>query len=182
MSINKITYLSELAHINFYISNSLSCYFYFNDYIEVKKFLDQLELDQIYVVTFSLSFDFDGTYSNSFNLTHKDKTNVDDTPNISLSKAILLTSNSEPELISNFILNRVSLACNIFNLDENEDLQNLKVFVNYSKLNNPFFKKIHSSVQLLYKSSMGLMSLLPRYFFTNHISLFYRASESGMFS
>ena len=120
MTINRITYLSDvMPHIHCYLSNSLSCYFYFNDYIEVKKFLDQLEKNQVYVITLDLASDLVGTYNSSFN--HEQTLEEDNTPNISLSKPILVTSNSDPNLISNYILNRLKLASIIYNLEEDHD-------------------------------------------------------------
>lgn len=133
MSINRITYFSDIYHINCYIYNTLSCYFYFNDYIEVQKFLDQLEQDQIYVVTFYLTFNFDGVlHVNCFNI--ETEANFDNTPNILLSKPILVMSKSDPHLISKFICSRIRLAIDNILIEREEGLENLKVFVNYSKL------------------------------------------------
>ena len=102
MSINKITYLDQIIQNKFFVFADFHSYFlYFTDFIEVKQFLDKLEIDKIYVLTFEL---------------HMSEFTDDDLPVITLSKPILVTKNSSPILISKFLLNQISLA------DENLDL------------------------------------------------------------
>jgi hypothetical protein len=76
---------------------------YFTDIIEIKHFLDTLEIDKVYVATFE------------FHLS--DLSDNEDPPVITLSKPILLTKNSNPTLISKFILNQIRLADDKFSLD-----------------------------------------------------------------
>lgn len=129
MNTNRIIYLSELtSQVNCYITNTESCIFYFNDSLEVTKFLDQLVEEQIYVVTFLLTYELDGSHlSNS-----KEKDiicNSENIPYIILSEGILVASNSDPKLISNFILSKLSLATSMYNLNEDEDFEYFRVCV-----------------------------------------------------
>jgi hypothetical protein len=102
MSINKITYLSQFVPFEFYVfTNAQFAWFYFSDIIEIKLFLKNLELGKCYVLTLELFVS---------------DTN-DDTPVITLCDPILVTSNSNSTLISKFILNRISLADDKFDLD-----------------------------------------------------------------
>lgn len=95
-SINRITYLDQIIANRFFVFLDFESYFlYFTDFIEVKKFLDKLEIDKIYVLTFEL---------------HMSEFTDDDIPVITLSKPILVTKNSSPILISKFLLNQISLA------------------------------------------------------------------------
>lgn len=102
MSINKITYLSQFTPFEFYaFTNAKFAWFYFSDIIELKLFLRDLEVGKCYVLTLELFVS---------------DTN-DDTPVITLCDPILVTKNSNPILISKFILNRISLADEKFYLD-----------------------------------------------------------------
>jgi|ERR1700760_1726582 len=105
MTINNITFLDQIIPNGmFCFTNNLSTVFHFCDSIEITKFLNTLEHDQAYVVT------FDFIYSTlMYN---------EDVPTINLSKPIIITKNSNPETISNFIKERVILACNIHYLEE----------------------------------------------------------------
>jgi|HubBroStandDraft_3_1064219.scaffolds.fasta_scaffold00084_11 hypothetical protein len=105
MSINKITYLHQV------IPNKLFCFgsfmfspLYFSDIIELKLFLNNLENDKVYVLTFELS------------LTDLESDD-EDSPVITLSKPILITKNSSPKLLSQFLLHQISLADNKFDLN-----------------------------------------------------------------
>jgi hypothetical protein len=99
MSINKITYLSQFVDFKFFVfTNLLLDYFYFADLIELKLFLRKLEVGKCYVLIFLSEFD-------------------DDTPVITLCDPILVTSNSNPTLLSKFILNRLSIADDRFDLE-----------------------------------------------------------------
>jgi hypothetical protein len=90
MSIKNITYLDQILENRLFIFNNLSIeWLHFSDYIEIKSFLDSLEIDKTYVITFDfiiswLSYD-------------------EDSPVINLSKPILITKNSNPRLIADFI-------------------------------------------------------------------------------
>jgi len=105
MSINKITFLEEvIPHDMFCFSNNLITWFFFNDKFEVMDLLSNLEKEQAYVVTFDL-------FVSSL-------TCWEETPSIALSKPILITKNSNPELISNYLKERLNIACDTFDLDE----------------------------------------------------------------
>ena len=125
MSINNITYLDQIIpNRMFCFTNSLNTEFLFCDFIEVTKFLNTLEHNQAYVVTFDFIYSI---------LMYNE-----DVPTINLSKPILITKNSNPETISIFLKERVILACNIHYLDESNldnQLDGISVIVNYSKIN-----------------------------------------------
>jgi hypothetical protein len=105
MTITNITYLDQFYPNNLAIFNNPSITrLYFNDYIEITQFLGSLEQDKIYVLTFDfvvswLMFE-------------------EDSPVLNLSKPILVTKNSNPRLISNFIKDRIRLACDTYYLDD----------------------------------------------------------------
>ena len=125
MSINKITYLEEvIPHNLFCFSNNLTTWFYFNDIFEIRDFLDELEYNQAYVVTFDFFVD--------------SLMCCEETPSITLSKPILITKNSNSELISNYLKERVNIACDTFDLQETSSdnkMDSPVVVVNYSKIN-----------------------------------------------
>lgn len=122
MSIHKITFLEDvIPHSMFCSSNSLITWFYFNDPFEVKDLLSDLEYEQAYVVT----FDF---FVSSLLC-------CEETPAITLSKPILITKDSNPELISNYLKERINIACDSFHLEETSSLDGPVVVVNYSKIN-----------------------------------------------
>jgi len=109
MSINKITYLNQLIPNNFFVfADFIFYHLFFTDFKEVKQFLDQLEIDIVYVLTFEL------------HMSECSENEDVDIPVITLSKPILVTKNSNPVLISKFLLNQISLADE--NLDLNYDL------------------------------------------------------------
>lgn len=108
-SVNKITYLDEYfdksqTHI-FYARNSKYIKFIYLDSKEIKDFLINLEDDKVYVVTFDLIFSWI-TYDYGSN------------PFIILSKPILVTNQSNPLLISNFIHKRIITVSEIYSLDQ----------------------------------------------------------------
>ena len=104
MSITKITYSDQFHNGIIIISDPLIEIFQFNDYIEVTQFLENLKQDKVYVVTFSLVLSFiDGDEEN---------------PSIILSKPILICKNSNARIITNFLKNRIQIACNLYYLDE----------------------------------------------------------------
>jgi hypothetical protein len=105
MSINKITYLDQFVFTNFTVfTNSLIKRFYFNDIIEVTQFLNELEIDKFYVVSLEFVLSW---------LQYKE-----DSPIIILSKPIIITKNSNPRLITNFIKDKIRLACDNHYLDD----------------------------------------------------------------
>lgn len=104
MSINRITFLSQFLKFNFFLFNSPQvAWFYFSDIIEIQLFLRNLEVGKCYVLAFELIM-------SEFH-------DEDDTPAITLSDPILVTCNSNPTLISKFILNRINLADERFDLE-----------------------------------------------------------------
>jgi hypothetical protein len=107
-SINKITYLDDIYSNEqpeiYYFRNSYINRFYLMDKNEVADFLFNLNNSKIYLITFEfviswLQYD-------------------EDSPVISLSKPILITKDSNPSLISDFILDKIRLACDNYYLDE----------------------------------------------------------------
>ena len=111
MSIDKITYLDQIIEKNLFAYNTRteSEFLHICDALEVKYFLDHLEDDKFYVVTFDFIIS---------------KCTYDpDNPFIVLSKPIVITKYSNARLISNYIFNRINIACNTYCLDE--DLLNM---------------------------------------------------------
>ena len=127
MSINNITFLDQFISNNLFIfNNCLKQRFYFNDWIEVSMFLAELESDQVYV----LSFDF------VYSWLMYDEGD----PIITLSKPILITKNSDPKIISDFIRERITLAIDSYNLDDtrlesHSNGDQPGVILNYDKIN-----------------------------------------------
>jgi hypothetical protein len=119
MSINRITYLDQIHTCKYFIfADYLSHPLYFADFIEVKQFLELLEYDKIYVLTLDLI------------VTNFSDEDIDDNPVISLTNPILVTRNSNPILISKFILNR------IYKVDDHLDL-NLDLLRDIRLFNGP---------------------------------------------
>jgi hypothetical protein len=105
MSINKITYLSQYSAVGFFIfTNPEFAWFYFSDYLEIKQFLNCLESRKCYVLTFELF------------LSELDDDD-EDIPVITLCNPILVTKNSRPTLISKFLLNKIRIADEKFELN-----------------------------------------------------------------
>ena len=104
MSISNITFLSQFISYNLFVfTNPNFNFLYFTDIIEVKLFLETLEIDKTYVVTFELVI--------------SEILDDDNDPVITLSKPILITKLSNPTLISKFLLNQINLADNQIGLD-----------------------------------------------------------------
>ena len=102
MSINRITFFKEFYSGElFLINNPYTEILQFQDTIELTKVLSNLEIDKVYVVTFDFV-----------------RLMIDLTPTIRLSEPILITKNSTPRILSEFIQNKITLACNSFNLDD----------------------------------------------------------------
>ena len=111
MTINRITFLREILETNYFawISIPVPEFLHMCDTLEIKYFLDYLEKDKTYVVTFD------------FIISKASYRAVN--PFISLSEPIVITRNSNARLISNYIFNRINIACNTYCLDE--DLFNM---------------------------------------------------------
>jgi len=104
MSINKITYLDQLYNNGiFSISDPYIEILKYSDSLEITKLLWSLEIDTIYVASFSLVPSWtDGD---------------DENPYITLSKPILITKNSRSSTISNHIKDKMKLSIDSFYLD-----------------------------------------------------------------
>ena len=105
MSTNKITFLEEYyPHDMFCFSNNLITWFFFNDNFEVIDLLSNLEHEQklMWLHLRLLSW----------------LTCWEEMPSITLSKPILITKNSNPELISNYLKEGFNIACDTFDLDK----------------------------------------------------------------
>lgn len=127
MSINRITYFHDLIeHGIFIFNNPYISIFNFSDSLDVKHFLEELNEDQIYVVTFEFVYSF-STYD-------------EEGPTINLSKPILVTKNSNPVTISNFIRSRINDCINIYCFDDtliysDKSTNDTGVIVKYKKIN-----------------------------------------------
>ena len=105
MSINRITYLSTFSEHGFFIFiNPELAWFYFSDYLEITQFLRSLDSGKCYVLTFELFLS--EIYDDD-----------EDIPVITFCNPILVTKNSSPVLISKFLLNKIRLADEKFELN-----------------------------------------------------------------
>jgi hypothetical protein len=87
-----------------YFRNSNFIWFHFNDIQEINDFLDLLDHDKIYIVSFELIVD---KLSYEFG-----------DPTIVLSKPILITRESNPWLISKYLQGKISISCSSYGLDQ----------------------------------------------------------------
>jgi len=105
ISISRVSYLEELLKYDTCIFND--CHFRileFSDNLEIKNFLSELEEDKIYVVILEFIYSF---------LTYNEEG-----PTINLAKPILVTKNSNPDILSKFIHERINDCINTFYLDD----------------------------------------------------------------
>lgn len=109
---NRITLLDDWFDIDnvenptdiIYVVNSKFTWFHFNDFKEISDFLDILEHDKIYIVSFDIILD---KLSYEFG-----------DPTIVVSKPILITKESNPWLISRFLNERIVKSCDSYGLEE----------------------------------------------------------------
>lgn len=134
MTINRITYLSDYIKYDICIINEANLtILHFGDLLDWKIFLSDLIEDQIYVVSLELVPNFDIL--------------DEDGPNIILSKPILITKNSNPKVISDFIFSKIHDACNSYGLQDNIINRDIKstelpgVIIKYKAINYlpPFY-------------------------------------------
>jgi hypothetical protein len=105
MTINNITYLNQfIPHGVIAINNPIIDRFNFWDIIEITKFIRKLDQDKVYVINFEFVYSC---------LLHEDED-----PVIKISKPILVTKNSDPKLISDFLKNKVDLIIDLYYLDD----------------------------------------------------------------
>lgn len=130
MTLNKRTYLETIIPNNMFLfSNSKSISLEFWDSFEILKFLNTLESDTAYVVTFEfvyswLSYELNG-------------------PFITLSKPILITKNSNPRVIAIFLKEKIQKSVKLYSLDSdivnntkvNKVLDSSRVIVKYNSIN-----------------------------------------------
>jgi hypothetical protein len=105
MSINRITCLEDFIKYDVCIFND--CHFRFlefSDNLEIKNFLSELIEDRIYVV--NLEFVYSVLIYN------------ENSPTINLSKPILIVKNSNPDILSKFIHERINNCIETFYLDD----------------------------------------------------------------
>lgn len=96
MSIKTITYLNEFYKYEILgISDPYQDRIYSNEIFVIQNFLNKLEDDKIYVVSFEFIYCW-GIYD-------------EDDPTIILSKPILICKDSNPEILSKFIEERMGL-------------------------------------------------------------------------
>ena len=129
MSLFKITYLKDILPNSLLIINDPEFTIQkSNDLLEWKLFLNKLEedFDKIYVVTLEFVKEFD-----FFN---------EDAPRIFLSDPILVTKNSNPDVLSKFASDRVIYFCNQFDFDSH--------LINYDQITERY---LDSGVIVKYK-------------------------------
>jgi hypothetical protein len=128
LSINKITYLEDIIKDDqnniFFFRDVKISRFYFSDLNEVNDFLINLDYDKSYIVTFDLILNW-----LNYELGE---------PSIILGKPILVSKDSNSKLISDFINEKVQIACDSYSLDENLFNKNLDgpgILVRYREIN-----------------------------------------------
>ena len=130
MSITNITYLKDIIPSKYFIWSDYDYItLHFTDIIEIKLFLQELQIDKVYVVTFELII--------------SDLQDIENPPVITLSNPILITKNSNPRLISNFIKNQLIRADINFNLDY-DLLMDMKV----TGKSNPYILVKYNTINL----------------------------------
>jgi len=115
MSINRITFCDEIISHDFWVfSRCQMTNFNYTDKLEVSKFLETLESGKVYVVTFEFVYSFD-LYD-------------EDRPTINLTRPILVTKNSNPELISKILQKLINITCETSHLNDliNEESNTLE--------------------------------------------------------
>ena len=124
LSINKISFFKErISNLDgIYVFSDYSFeILHFFDTTEISIFLeDTLEKDKVYIVSLEL-IKLYPEYSEG-------------DPTIVLSEPILITSNSNPNLISNFIQDKIRWASLIYDLQDSTDNSN-KVLLKYREIN-----------------------------------------------
>lgn len=127
MSINRITFFDDLIPNDLWVfSKCHVTIFNYSDRLEVYKFLQTLESGKVYVVAFEFVYSFD-LYD-------------EEGPTINLTRPILITKNSSPELISNFLGKLIGIACETYHLNDliNEESNTLEkggIIVKHSEIN-----------------------------------------------
>lgn len=128
LSITKITFLEELLkedqnyHFDLiYIRKPNFIWLKFGDFQEIMDFLTLLESDKAYVLTFELIFDQNGFEFGD--------------PTINLGSPLLISRDSNPWLISDYIKSKIIISSNSYDLnDQNE----VSILVRYQVINHYF--------------------------------------------
>lgn len=128
ISVNNITFIDELmgeVEPNptdiVYIRNCNVIWFQFNDIKGITTFINWLDPNKVYVIYFDL-------------ITDKSKHDLND-PTILLSKPILITKESNPWLINNFLKEKVRLACDKYGLNDiNLEIEDVGILVKFRQI------------------------------------------------
>lgn len=127
MSINRITFFDNLIPNDFWVfSKCHVTIFNYTDKLEVSKFLETLESGKVYVLAFEFVYSFD-LYD-------------EEGPTINLTRPILVTKNSNPELISKFLQKLIGIACETSHLNdlrnkESNTLEKGGIIVKHTEIN-----------------------------------------------
>jgi len=126
MTIKSITFLDQLYPFGiFSISDPSIDIFDSTESFEIAKILNSLDNNKVYVLSFELVI--------SWSLYDEDN------PTITLSKPILITKNSNSKIISEFLLERISLAVDSYYLDDDlfksfDNLEGPGIIVKYKEI------------------------------------------------
>ena len=123
LSIGKITFLEDLFKDDedyniFYLRKPELVWFNFGDFKEIMNLLSLLESDKAYIVTFDLILDQSGYQLGD--------------PSIILGPPILISKDSNPWLISNYLLSKLVKSCNSYDLDDQTDVS---ILIKYREFN-----------------------------------------------
>jgi hypothetical protein len=124
LSINKITFLEDILkdkenyHFNiFYLRKPNLLWLNFGDIKEIKNLLCLLDNNKAYIVTFDLILDQSGYQLGD--------------PSIILASPILISKDSNPWLISNYLVSQVVKACESYDLNDQSEVS---VLVKYREI------------------------------------------------
>jgi len=127
LSINQITFVKDVfrksndsASIN-YFENAHITWFKFWDKCEVKDFIELLDYNKAYLVSFELILDMEGFEQGD--------------PTLLISSPILISKDSNPKLISKFISKKAISACYNYNLYHDIAKEAPSILVKYKEIN-----------------------------------------------
>jgi hypothetical protein len=130
LTTNKITFLNDLFDDSdftdiVYIRKSEFTWFHFNDFKEITDFLETLYHDKCYIITFDL-------------ILNPELYCIGE-PSLNLGIPILITKDSNPWLISKYLVEKIRICCDSYHLDEEifspEVSSSPRVLVRYREIN-----------------------------------------------
>ena len=132
VSITKITFLNDFLNDDennpleiFYIRKPMITWINFCDFKDIIGLLDILDHNKSYVITFDLVI-------NQMSYESGD-------PSLNLGPPILISKDSNPWLLTEYLANKIGIGCNSYDLNDRLDIDNMGVLIKYKEI-NLFFK------------------------------------------